>query len=380
MKELKVMVALVVGIGLFTAKPPLAFHGEGGGACEGCHAMHSTTSERPNGSAALLRQSDSTAVCLSCHMASMGTPASHGIHIATAASDMPAGWPPAHLSPAGDFGWLKKDYRWRNRSGEEMRSEGDRHGHNIVSGRFGLLADRRNVTAPLGSYPAPFLTCISCHDPHCGYGNYRLLGGRGYQPKHLTGSFSFTADAPVALALANKGGEQMVVYGSGFSEWCGNCHGTDGSSAMKHPAGALARLSSEIIANYNRYVSTGNLSGDAATSYTSLVPIELGISDAGTLSRLSEKQNVLSAAGSANVMCLTCHRAHASGWDGMTRWNTKSEYLVYNGLFPGIDNGTPEEYAQGRTAAETRRAYYDRMPTAFAAFQRSLCNKCHVKD
>jgi len=80
-------------------------------------------------------------------------------------------------------------------------------------------------------------------------------------------------------------------------------------------------------------------------------------------------------------MCLSCHRAHASGWDHAMRWNMKTEFLVYNGEYPGIDGtNVPAGISQGRTRAETRKAYYDRPPTAYATSQRSLCNKCHAKD
>jgi hypothetical protein len=56
------------------------------------------------------------------------------------------------------------------------------------------------------------------------------------------------------------------------------------------------------------------------------------------------------------------------------------DFIVFNGRFPGIDNSSPLQLAQGRTEEETRKIYYDRQPTSFAVFQRSLCNKCHVKD
>jgi hypothetical protein len=83
-------------------------------------------------------------------------------------------------------------------------------------------------------------------------------------------------------------------------------------------------------------------------------------------------------------MCLSCHRAHASGWQSMTRWNNKSEYLTIGGEFPGTDATGAEakggQYNGGMTKAQYQAAMYDRAPTAFAVTQRSLCNKCHAKD
>ncbi len=86
------------------------------------------------------------------------------------------------------------------------------------------------------------------------------------------------------------------------------------------------------------------------------------------------------AGNSPNVMCMSCHRAHASGWDSTTRWNMQSTFLVYNERYPGIDNGAPALYAQGRTEAEVRKAFYDRLASRYASRQRSLCNKCHGRD
>jgi hypothetical protein len=82
---------------------------------------------------------------------------------------------------------------------------------------------------------------------------------------------------------------------------------------------------------------------------------------------------------SDKVMCLSCHRAHASGWPEALRWNMEGEFMIYQGLYPGTDNAA-SSYARGRLAVETQAAYYDRPVTAFATYQRVLCNKCHAKD
>ena len=89
----------------------------------------------------------------------------------------------------------------------------------------------------------------------------------------------------------------------------------------------------------------------------------------------------LSGPGSGDrVSCFSCHRAHASGFEYALRWNPESEFLTYNGLWPGTDNGSPPQFARGRTEAEMQQAYYDRLASTFATYQRSLCNKCHAKD
>jgi hypothetical protein len=178
-----------------------------------------------------------------------------------------------------------------------------------------------------------------------------------------------------------------------MSEWCSNCHGaihtafaTQTGSTFQHPSGNLAKLSRKRLDSiYNAYVRTGDLSGSRITSYSSLVPFEEGTTDTVTLSAHARSDGTAMdgpIAGTENVTCLSCHRAHASGWDDGMRWNMKTDAIVVAGRWPGVDAAGPAagwSYAQGRTTAETRGAMYDRDPTGFATFQTSLCNKCHAK-
>ena len=94
--------------------------------------------------------------------------------------------------------------------------------------------------------------------------------------------------------------------------------------------------------------------------------------------------NVVTQAATSNrVVCLSCHRAHASGWEFMGRWNNAGEFIAVDGVWPGTDSpstiATSAKYAQGRTTAETKQAYNGKNMT-YASYQRSLCNKCHAKD
>ena len=58
-------------------------------------------------------------------------------------------------------------------------------------------------------------------------------------------------------------------------------------------------------------------------------------------------------------MCLTCHRAHASSGPNAGRWDFNITFLSEDGLESG-SYPLPDPYADPA--------------------QRSLCNKCHVKD
>ena len=430
---LEVAFAALLIVGLYSSSGE-AFHGGGTGECQGCHTMHDLTGSqqqtvRPTGSQknpSLLKGPDPSSTCLACHMAPGGTSQPQGHYVSTSEADMPTGRPPVQLTPGGDFGWLKKNFSWGPGATRAGDSPGERHGHSIIAASFNYVGDTRNTMAPQGTYPADQLSCISCHDPHGRYrrladgtittggasifasgsysqspdpdatgavGSYRLLAGKGYQPKYLGGGVAFTADPPAAITPASFNREESsadtrVAYGSGMSEWCENCHATshqDGSVATRHPSGNSKRLTRNVINHYNSYIASGKTGGNASSSYTSMVPFEMGTKDYAALKRTANNNGSDRAGpdlgkGSPNVMCLSCHRAHASGWDSMTRWNMKSEFLVYKGIYPGIDNSAPPELAQGRTSSDIQKTFYDRPSTSYAYYQRSLCNKCHVKD
>ena len=236
-------------------------------------------------------------------------------------------------------------------------------------------------------------------------GAYRLLAGKGYLPASNVNSagFAFIANPPVAVAPTgyNKqetgGGaanEVRVAYGAGMSEWCQNCHtsihmnnytsGSQGGTGLRHPAGSDAQFKLEQYNIYNSYVSSGVWDTTAANRYTSLVPFETGktfvydgnggqnawITTLEAAAAPNANPAIFAASASSTVMCLSCHRAHASGFAGMTRWNVDDTFIT---------NGSAFVDTQGRGAL-LQAAYYGRAAGNFGAFQRSLCNKCHGKD
>ena len=413
-----------------------AFHSGGVGECDGCHTMHGDASASPGAGSYLLRGGDASSVCLTCHQ-NTGDTAPTSFHVSTADADMPPGLPPRQLSPGGDFGWLKKTFTWRTPTGNAT-SRGEQHGHNVVAADYGYVSDSRNVTAPGGTYPSANLSCVSCHDPHGRYrrlgdgtiarsglpilgsgsqadsldpisgtsavGAYRMLGGLDYQPKSLGGAFGFTSQAPAAVAPSGYNRSEAVTqtrvaYGQGMSEWCLNCHGgmvvngkTFGMGVMGgtlaapgHPVGSGANLTWTILLNYSAYVRTGKLTGVASQSYLSLVPFEEGRQDYPTLKSHARSDDgyLFGPDSLSTVSCLTCHRAHASGFDSILRYRAKGDFITVGSATSGArwpDPGAEPAIAEGRSVAETQASYYDRPASAFTPFQRLLCNKCHAKD
>ena len=376
------MAAAMITFGL--GGTALAFHDGGVAHCDGCHTMHNsvdgqTVTANPN--AFLTKGSDPSSTCLNCHKGSTGS-----YHILTTDG--------SNFYPGGDFYWLTKPFTWTTSYGAAKSSQGYDHGHSIVAADFGLTADTNLTQAPGGTYNAQNLACTSCHDPHgkvAGVhppisgsgsyggqasapagtilGNYRILGDIGYVPPGGTG---FTAGPPVAVAPAFSTAEtdsNHTDYGQGMSEWCSNCHNGFTGTSLKHPAANGEKLTPTIITNYNQYVATGNMTNTTANSYLALTPFERGTSDTANLSATS----TVGPDSNSNVMCLTCHRAHASAFPKATRWDSVEAFPVTES-HPAAGDG-------GVTGDDVNNSYYGRdLVAQFGDYQRSFCNKCHGQD
>lgn len=372
------MVTAAVLIYVLLISEVYAFHSGGVGQCDGCHIMHNSQDGISNW---LLPGTDPSSICLSCHS---GAGASNSYHIASLDGSA--------MSPGGDFYWLSKDFFWADGS-----SPGRNHGHNIVARDYGFVEDSVLIRSPGGTYMSSDLGCTSCHDPHgkvssnltvsgsgsygavpvsgMAVGNYRLLGGIDYDGGEHVQGYSFNYPAPVARQnSAIPFGEtdaSHVDYGTGMSEWCANCHNTilnsehkSGGSPFEHPSGNNAFLDSAVD-RYNSYVKTGDFSGVRATSYLALVPFERGVTDATLLNPTSTH----GPDNASRVMCLTCHRAHASAFKYAGRWDFSAEIIADS--HPAAGDG-------GVTGSDLFYSYYGRdMIGEFGMTQRSLCEKCH---
>lgn len=418
---LVVLAAALLAVGIGTTS--YAFHSGGVAECEGCHSMHSPAP----GGVFLLVGSDQSSACLTCHEHAGDTgPSSY--HVSTADSDMATG-PPLQRSPGGDFGWLKKTFTWTGSDGATVETEeGYTHGHNTVAADFGYEADGHNSTAPGGSFPAAQLACNSCHDPHGQYrrlstnplavvkageaimasgsytgagnepsggnavGVFRLLAGAGYTKGGATFNGAPPAKVPTAYNRSEATSPTRVAYGAGavatasgaatWGNWCGTCHGSMHSTGnYVHPIDRA--LGSTIKTNYDLYVKSGDVSGSNATSFTSLVPFATSASSYTALA--SAVATTVGPTTTDEVNCMSCHRAHSSGWEYALRWYYQYEFLTKNGEYVALDNpavtgARAGVQTRGRDIATAQAAYYDRPATQFATYQRQLCNKCHAKD
>jgi hypothetical protein len=388
-----------------------AFHNGGVGYCEGCHTMHNSEGGAAIGTGSgltqyqagpyLLQGPDVSSTCLNCHEGITGT---ESYFISTTGVTTTSGTYPGNYDKAGgDFSWL--------RMGTDTAASQNR-GHNIVSLTYSYNADTVRTVAPGGIYDSNVLGCSGCHNPHGttrrlndgtqtnggapiissgshgeiptgtdAVGAYRLLGGASYSPVADNGAVTFTADPPYAAAAATPGFSQgdMVAYGTGMSEWCANCHDgiyengfVSGTAGHRHPASstANAQLPTDIVNNYNTYLGSGITGGAPATAkYNRLVPTEEGGTDVATLETHAASTANTLVSTSNNVMCLSCHRAHASGFANMGRFSFTNELTNETGGWEAVDGISDTIYIAD--------AYNSNI---FGDAQRTLCNKCHAQD
>ncbi len=429
MKRICLILALAV-LGFGTAA--WAFHDGGVAECSGCHSMHS-----PVSSSYLLVATDASSTCLACHEGD----SVRSYRVSTAESYMTANPTdgPLQKGAGGDFAWLRMDRTATASYGAPLSFFGRNQGHNIVALDNNYVVDSDNATAPGGTMPSSSLSCASCHDPHGrgrqtgadgtnptiqvptigathdpifdsgsygaepapgeAVGTYRLLPGAYYTawgavsypgvPAAVTpGEYNRSEDTTTtrtAYGFKATGPEGYTSWG----RWCATCHPdmhTD-NPGFKHRVDD--QLGSTEVANYDAYVMTGDLTGSATSSFTSLVPFAMNTNNIQTLAAKAviDDSDLNGPTTQDRLACFSCHRAHASGWKWAMRWNQDAEFLTLGGagapVYPGTDAGLGNQgqFNTGYTIEQMTDAYYGRPATKeFAAHQRVLCNKCHIKD
>ena len=370
--QLLTILTAVAVVAIFAA-PAAAFHDGGVAHCNGCHTMHNSqggavmATGGPTGTGNvgavgqgvnqyLLKEEYPSDVCLTCHAGDGG-----GYHVF--ASDPLV---PTQERGAGDFVFLTEDNVNDGHAGATSPILGEAAGHSIVAPAFGLAVDSVLTTGPGGTFQSADLGCSSCHDPH-GTDSFRLLYGANRLVRTATGTYTFNNPAPTAVGLALFGGgvegnANHTAYQAGMSAWCANCHGDfhNNAAAFIHPSGV--QMGATIAAAYNAYNGTTDCvnnpglnagdpcgTGTAATAYLAQVPFE---DPANTTS------STAGPTATSTVMCLSCHRAHATSSPDAGRWDFNVTLMDEDGLESGA-------YA---------------LPNPYDANQRSLCNKCHSKD
>jgi len=354
MRKALLISVLCLGVMMLWAGNASAFHDGGVAACNGCHTMHNSEDGQPVdplhplGNPWLLTDATPSDVCLSCH----STSGSRGVW---AADPMI----PGNEHGGGDFVFNVEDNINDGHNGGVPGNEipGYKGGHTPVELSRSVQFPTGDPTLPIapgGTFNSQWLGCSSCHDPH-GNEHFRLLHSVG---EIQGGLYTFTAPAPDAIGMtlscsANETNSNHTAYKSGVSEWCGNCHGdfhnTSYPTTLKHPSGAA--LGGDVAAIYDAYNGTADYTGGQhATAYLKDVPFE---------DPAAAVNSTVGPTFTSKVMCLSCHRSHATSAPNAGRWDFDVTLLSEDGEESG-SYAIPDPYNYTE--------------------QRSLCNKCHVKD
>ena len=360
--QLFTILTAVAVVAIFAA-PAAAFHDGGVAHCNGCHTMHNSQggaimadggSPGQGISNYLLLGATPSDTCLRCHAGDGGS-----YHVL--ASDPLV---PTDERGAGDFVFLLEDNVNDGHAGATNPIAGYAAGHNIVAPGHGISADPVLTTAPGGTFPAADMACSSCHDPH-GTDSFRLLYGANRLVRTDGSTYLFPNAAPTAeglgLFFGVESNSNHTAYQGGMSAWCGNCHGDfhNNAAALIHPSGVP--LGSDIASAYNAYNGTTDCVNNPAASG---LPCGTGTQPTAYLAQVpfeDPANTTTSTAGPSSgsvVMCLTCHRAHATSSPDAGRWDFNVTLLDEDGVESGA-------FA---------------LPNPYDANQRSLCNKCHSKD
>jgi hypothetical protein len=318
-----------------------AFHDGGVGACNGCHFTHPEEGS-PITSQYLLIGENSTDTCLRCHGVTNGN---------TWGLDLLA---PGPVYGGGQFVFLLED-NLNDEPGSSLIISGDHAGHNVISPAMGTSGDSNYALSPGGTYPSSYLTCTSCHDPHGRGNHFRMLYGSDF-PLSRSGGYEFSYTTPaidatgISLFGPPESDSHHTAYRAGTAAWCGNCHDRVHRGSMAGFRHIEDRALASDAVEYNRYQGTGDETGTGVDAYKVLVPYEdvlsPGIDDTGP------------ARSTSRIMCLSCHRAHASSGPYAGRWDfnivTWADEGMLSGSYP-IPNPYP----------------------AIGPVQGPLCEKCH---
>lgn len=355
---------------------------EGMVVCSDCHIQ-------VNGNLTLKKE-DITDLCLSCHTEGNNTPytadlvgVASGNWVAPVVKTTTGTVPPGISLPAGDFYWSDLDH-------QNGHNPAYTKGSVTTPSSRKMRADPvLGSNPPGGAITDGEWSCHSCHSSHFRFAantapwrqlkrrinNINITGDVTiYGVESVTGNI--TQDSTYEPIKSNSRGDiqgdvwlnmrkdgnplegadlfkpesdtNKNVYRGGFSAFCSACHGnfhggSDETSAhdngrnringawVRHPSNLRLAASSEYgIAAYTAVVGNTQGTNPNPPGYDWKYPLVKADYDFSVKSAEASGQ-FRNVSGDDRIMCLTCHKAHATQFRNMTRWDTSAHAFIRNG-------------------------------------------------
>lgn len=364
---------------------------EGGARIAGNKAQSGSTDWSPGPYRELLKKGDWTDMCLSCHKDGYNTSATADLvgventgWTAPVVMTLNGAVPAGKSMPAGDFYYSNDDPK-------KGHNPAYTKGSAVATSK--LMAADTTLTndPPGGTITDGEWSCHSCHGMHSrfsgsytawrqvkrkvngvvvtgdvsGFGVETTAGGEvqnaSYEPikSNSRGDIqtmnyvNFRKDGnPLEGAdlFAAYGDTNKNVYRGGFSSFCAACHGdfhggngetrtTDNGKTrvdgtwLRHPTNVkMNEAGSKYgIATYKVVVSNAQSNNPNPVGYDWKYPLIQPDADFTVKSTEASATVAATAIGDSRMSCLTCHKAHATQYENMTRWDTNAHSFIASG-------------------------------------------------
>jgi len=141
------------------------------------------------------------------------------------------------------------------------------------------------------------------------------------------------------------------VYRGGFSSFCAVCHGSfhggnnetrNSDNGVTRAAGSWLRHPTNVrmneagskygITTYTAVITNTQGTNPNPAGYDWKYPLVQPDNDFTVKKNVASATDPATAIGDTKIMCLTCHKAHATQFENMTRWNTNTHAFIENGM------------------------------------------------
>lgn len=369
------------------------YHSYDGLVCYDCHTIHNSedgapiitgTTGNPGPYARLLIQPTVTDICLQCHLYPANT-AFKAPAVMSANGNMPSNY----AVPGGDFHWSfidpKKGHNpGKSRGVQSMIMPSDpvltvspgggfsandwdcaschdphnRFGENVAAWRQlrrkvnGIVhTGSETVAKGVESYGGNEGTTSPGYEPILSNSRGDIRGGPNETSYVNTRRDGNPLEGAKLYPFLPESDTNKNVYRGGFSSFCAACHGDfhggggenrsadngrtrAGSAWIKHPTNVTMDQSTGSkygIDTYRAVVTNSQGNNPNPAGYDWKYPLAKGDSDFSARTNVASDPDPATLAATDRIMCLTCHKAHASKYENMTRWDTNAHSFLAAG-------------------------------------------------